>query len=230
MRMQAEELYNPPQYYLPVMQMYYPWLDSLEKNKVLHTRFMRNEHSLLKAKEIVRYVAGDRPLISDKNMQFHADLLMKYAGNCETGFNQKLWTESIFSVMTKTLPFLQPLENNLLFERIQPTCPEQLAPAQSYWLDLFLSLATRNSDNIIQSGSRLIESEADLPAPQKLYVRSAIMLGLIVNEDYDIALEYWNNYKSDFLQSNTNISITMAILLAKVEENAAAIPVSLFSK
>ncbi len=230
MRMQAEELYNPPQYYLPVMQMYYPWLDHLEKNKVLHTRFMRNENSLLKAQEIVRYMAGDLPQINDKTVQFQADLLIENARVCKPELNEKLWVESIFSIMTKTLSFLQSLENEFLFERIRPNCPEQITQTQSYWLDLFLSLATRDRDHIIQSGSRLIESEPDLAAPEKLYIRSAIMLSLIVNEDYDVALAYWNNYKSDFLQSDTNLSITMAILLAMVEENAAEAPRSLFSK
>ncbi len=230
MKMQADDLYNPPQYYLPVMQMYYPWLDHLEKNKVLHTRFMRNEHHMLKAQEIARYMAGDLSQINDKSVQFQADLLLKASKECSPRPDEALWVESIFSIMTKSLPFLQAVENKLLFNLIKPNCPGKISQVQSYWLDLFLSLATRNSSQVIQSGSILIDSDLSLSAPQERYIHTAVMLGLLVNEEYDIALDYWNNYKSVLLQNSESLSITMTILLAMVEANAADVPLSLISK
>ena len=211
---QTLAIHGPRYFYLPILQIFYPWLEDVYYVDELQAKYLQTEMSINLSREIIQYIEGHSSQINNRIYQYYVDNLVNESGVCGQTVDEVLWVESILNVMIKTLPYLQPTENIKIYSAMALSCVEKMSSMQKHWLNLFLALSNRDKERIIKVTVDMLEGDIDLSSPQLRYVFSALFMSLIAANENDRALEAWSKYKAYAMESNTTISFTMAILLA----------------
>ena len=211
---QTLAIHDPRYFYLPILQIFYPWLEDVYHVDELQAKYLQTEMSINLSREIIQYIEGHSSQINNRIYQYYVDNLVNGSGVCRQTVDEALWVESILKIMIKTLPYLHPTENIKIYSAIALSCVENMSSMQKHWLNLFLALSHRDKEGIIKVTEDMLEGDIDLSSPQLRYVFSALFMSLIAANENERALEAWSKYKAYAMESNTTISFTLAILLA----------------
>ena len=95
---------------------------------------------------------------------------------------------------------------------------------------MFIAIAQRDREFIVSKGTQILEID-DLSTPeQKRYIASAVLMAMVVGNDFNAATEFWKKHQSSILMGTTNLETSMIMLLATVQalaENSAGIELAL---
>ena len=122
------------------------------------------------------------------------DWLISSQQSCLATSNPQRWFESVFELLSFTLPILDPQEAELLVSQVAISGCELVENSKAAaWLDLYYSIAIRDAEAMFRSGSELLLDAANMSAREQAYVISATMLGALVSGHPLDAYEVWMN-------------------------------------
>jgi hypothetical protein len=150
-----------------------------------------------------RLVRADSPLKSNsEHMGTELDLLTDLTrvsrDTCALDGDPDRWLSMTHEIMVATLPYLNEKQGIEIIDAIAASdCTVTQESRSMMWLDVYRAVARRDASMMSAAARRLLASEAEIPRVRQVYLVSAVMLGDVVADELEGALEIWNRYSDE---------------------------------
>jgi len=220
LRLNAKELVEYRTMPLPLINMlqhdYYDEAHTSVSDSQLHTFSHLSYRASRIYETFTNKVPGNEGELTD-NMAASLYVLKNPPEECSSAEYETIWINSIYRLILKTLPYLQPGELKDMIEIIKQDCTEKMSVEQLQWLVLFNALADRNISLARHTAEELLSRDIQWQISQQRFLFSTILLCSILQMDYSNAIETWNRHINQ-LYRNINIPFEVLLLQSLIKK------------
>jgi hypothetical protein len=169
----------------------------------IHEIFLTNE-----------FIEGYRDY--SNNMTFLKDT----ASNCDMPQDTRLWVDTLFMVMHKTVVYLSSAQIRDMLDRFTPACGGLLSGVQRDWLDFFEAAGNRDIAALVNRATRLLH-DPDYPpgALQKKYLITTLFAAHVRRGEFELAAALWNRDVAGIFAENGILPLDIKLLLALADQH-----------
>ncbi|MGK0297555.1 MAG: spermidine synthase [Gammaproteobacteria bacterium] len=146
------------------------------------------------------------------------NFLLSANQNCSQNYNQNVWVDSIFHIISKTVSYLTRDQVSQLINSFTPKCEQNLTSDNHLiWIDLYKSINERDHNGIITSASNILKMGNFSNIEQKKFLLASLLTGLIKIEKYQQASVLWNREMVNIFETNGETPLEYQFLLGLIE-------------
>jgi spermidine synthase len=139
--------------------------------------------------------------------------------SCDATRQENLWLFSLHTVAQWSLSYLNPSDATSLVSAMVPAqCLASASPRVRTWVELYQAVAARNTEEMARTGAAVLEA-ADVDDVRLYYALGVAMLGNLVGDRPDRALQLWRERPA--VLQNANATPDIAIIIQTAEKRLA---------
>ncbi len=147
------------------------------------------------------------------------NFLTSAAITCDMEYNQTVWTDSFYIILSKTIGLLTRKQLDEILVAITPQC--EVKPGlelQYHWLNLFKSFNAQNDTETIAALVELLDTTTEVTLEQQKFLYITLLTMFVKTGDHVKASLLWNQYMKYLFIDVDSIPMEIQILLAVIED------------
>ncbi len=206
---------------LPLIKLllpgYYQDARTRVNDSTLHT-FARRSHKAARIYAEFTGQAMDSDMALPDGSAAMVYILNQPPRDCQDPGYEKLWINNLYQLALNTLPYLQPGELKDLIGILKQNCVDNMSVSQLQWLVLYKALAEGDAKIIRQTAQELLHNGERWRIDQRRFLFAAALLGAILQQEYDTAIEVWNTHIDD-LYGKSSIPFEVLLLQSLIKSS-----------
>jgi spermidine synthase len=199
---------------VPILDIFYE--NSGYRSDTLSTTQYFPSEDAIKASKIFEYFSKN---IFDKDTIIaiaSINYLQSAATNCNQQYNEEVWADSMYYLISKTILYLTPAQLTGIVDSITPICSSPVAESYLAWIGFFRALIDKNHENIIRTSKDLLMSVSYTDVEQKEFLLITLLTALLKIEANEQAAEIWTQEIRGVFADYMDLPLEIQLLLARV--------------
>ena len=207
----ASEIIEIRTFPVPVIQFLTPQQKFYQQQDATLSQAWKATQFTRKAQAIYKYAVDHAIVIDDISNLSDINLLLVNSSHC-VNFNEPSWTNALLNLHMSTVAYLDSEHLLKILKLITPECQTAITENQQHLLDLYLAYGTKNFRGIKTHAGYLLENNRYGNIQHQRYLFASLLLSLVGLNDYDQALQAWNQYSSVLYQGNQETPFPLLML------------------